>query len=140
VGTYQQLLNPGDKDIPKFMRQAGARHALDHPMLEPGGVFLVIPGYSVPLPVPGAIVVGAPMLQPKRAITIYGVTTDGRYNLGILAMDIEQDGRIRARVDQVYHWSGRNEDPAHSFTVDASPYLEFFRVNDDVRAKLTQPA
>ena len=120
--TYDEVINPGDTDLVPLMRRLGARSALDRDGFDAQAIFVVQAALAIR---PGELGKG-----PERMLTIYGVTADGRSNLAVLQPQWDEDGRIWAVPAEVYHWGASN------FTIDVLPYLEFFRVHDDMRAKV----
>jgi hypothetical protein len=120
---HQQPINPGDAHIPGFLRRAGARYAIDHDSMDPMAIWIVQPAVGIDLT--------DPMRGPKRVVTIYGITNDGRYNLAILEPQWDEDGRLYVLPIEVHHWK---ESP--NFAMDVLPFLSFFETNDRVSGRV----
>ncbi len=122
---FTETLNPGDSDLPAVMRKYGMEYGQKHDTIEPLTLFIVQRNMGLNM-----ISAAAGKIQPERVITIYGITSDGRYNLAVLPAQCDEDGRLYALPTSIFHWGERND-----FQVNVMPYLEFFKANDIARAK-----
>lgn len=123
VVQHELPINPGDTDMVVFLRQVGARYAVDHGSLDPLAIWVVQPAMGIDLKDPSR-----PL---KRVVTIYGISNDGRYNLAILEPQWDEDGRLYIMPAEVHHW---NE--GGSFALDVLPFLAFFETNDTVSGRV----
>jgi hypothetical protein len=120
--SFTEVINPGDKELIPLMRRIGAWAAMDHADIDPLAIFVVQAQLAIHLDSPGQ--------GMQKVLTIYGVTNDGRYNMAVIPGQWDEDDRLYAVPTDVMHWSD-----APNFHVKLLPYMEFFRVNDQIRIK-----
>ena len=125
--SFAENVEPGEVGIPleTLMRKKAAKFAFKHDRLEPLAIFVILPGIGFRL-------VGDES-GLEKVITIYGVTSDGRFNLAVLNAQFDEDGRLYATPTDVIH-----AHPKSNLQLNVDPYLEFFKLNEELRIK--QPA
>lgn len=123
--SLMEAIDPGDTDLIKLMRKKGADHALRPTIIDPLAIFVVQAGVGIRIDTDGP----AP---PQKIITIHGVTNDGRFGVAVLPAQWDEDGRLYAVPTEIFRWQD-GSNPAH---INVLAYLEFFMVNDNMRAKI----
>lgn len=129
--TKDHLLNPGEeKDLAAFFRKTGCRYAMAHENDKPLALFLAQPTLAIPIGKEGQPVAPA---VPKKAMTIYGVTNDGRNNLAVLEAEHDEDSRLYLVPIELHNYQEKK-----TFDFSVVPFTEFFSSIDQYRTALKE--
>jgi hypothetical protein len=124
VIRHQEGINPGDKGLVELMRRLGSKYGFTQPRLDPTAIFVVNPATGIDM--------SGQYKGEREVLLVNGITSDGRFNVGILEQQRDEDGRLYYQAIEVHPWA----DPM-SFQMSVLEFMQFFEANEQARVGST---